>query len=615
MVPSSPDSPHPSEREADKADSIEFEFTPTRATEDAGPPETSKAAPVSVSEESGWNATPSPAESSPAVLESRWPGALAWILLLPCIAGLIWLMLPVAFRLEAGLKYPYQLDAEEGFVYKQALDLTEGRSIYPPIEVEPYLVGNYPPAYPALTALLLKAGVRGLPAGRWVVAFAAGLIAVLLIGVAYGAARNGAVALLAPLLFLVSYEFYTWSPYARVDLPALAFTLAGIAAFVFSRTRPGLVFSALFFVAAAFTRQTAILAPISCALALLVAERRRLAWFLVPYLGAGLGLFVILNVALKGEFWNHLVVYNRNEMDWAALRSVLKHEIWFFYRWWILALAGGGLLAALGAWIASGRAEGDRHERDDRPDEDERVRRRRIFFPSFFILSALSLTAFAKSGSAANYALEPLAAASLFLAFVVGRLLDQSREGIAAVRTTAVLGLLLVCCGLWIHVVRMLPVNWSDALPDREGMQRLGTWMDERRVGWALFSSRNPDAAEITRGDRMVDLMRSARGEVLSELPIFALEAGKAVVFQPFIMTTLAREGRWDPEPLLEDFRQKRFELILTTQDLRGVGEGAVLARYTDSMAEVIVEYYDLAGVAPPGSSGIPYFLWKPAGS
>lgn len=604
MVPSSPDSPHANERDSGEADSIEFEFSSAEEKRDVPRGEVAReraGSPPSEPDDSS-RIEPSGARGS------RRPGWLTGLLLLPCLAGLLWLMLPVAFRIEAGLKYPYQLDAEEGFVYKQALDLNEGRSIYSPIDEEPYLVGNYPPLYPALTALALKTGVQGLAAGRWVVLVASALIAVLLVAGAYAVSRNAMAALLAPLLFLVSYEFYTWSPYARVDLPALAFTMGGIAAFVFSPARAGLVLSAVCFVAAAFTRQTAILAPAALVLALFATDRRRLLWFLIPYLGLGLGLLVLLNIVLKGEFWNHLVVYNRNEMDWNVLRSVLKNEIWFFYRWWILGLAGGSLAAAVGSVLSSRRSENGHRESAGR-------RRHAVFFPIYFILSAFSLSAFAKSGSAANYALEPLAAASLFFAFVLGRSLGHWRRGAAGARWAGLLGVLLISCGLWVHVVRMLPVSWSGIFPERGAIQKAGKWMDERRVGWALFSSRNPDAEEVVRGDRMVALMRATPGEVLSELPVFAIAAEKDVVFQPFIMTTLAREGQWNEEPFIEDLRAKRFELILTTQDLRAAGEGAVLARYTDSMAGAIVEHYELTGVAPPGSSGIPYFLWKPAGS
>lgn len=611
MAPSSSGSTPPPDSGSTEADAIEFEFehleeeVTGRVSEAKEPRKTAGSKPAEQRESGEAHAAP---PSAPFRGDRRWPGALAWLLLLPCLAGLIWLMLPVVFRIEAGLKYPYQLDAEEGFVYKQGIDLSQGRSIYPPIDREPYLVGNYPPVYPGLIALTLMAGGEGLAAARSVVAASAALIALLLIALAYAVCRNGAAALLAPLLFLVSYEFYTWSPYARVDLPALALTLMGALAFVQSRTRPGLVFSAVCFVAAAYTRQTAILAPAAGVVALVATDRRHLAWFLAPYLALGLGLFVILNLLSNGELWNHLVVYNRNEMDWNVLRSILVNEIWFFYRWWMIGLALAAVPAIVGAFLQSRRRTVEAAE----AKEGDRIRRRAIFVPTYFVLSALSLAAFAKSGSAANYALEPLAAASLFFAFVFGRSLEQAREGSGPVRFAGVVGMVLFAFMLWAHVARMLPVDWRETLPDEGRLQRAGEWMNGRRVAGALFSSRNPDAAEITRGDRVVAMLGSARGDVLSELPIFTLAAGKDVLFQPFIMSTLAREGRWDSGPFLEDLRERRFDLILTTQDLRAVREGGVLARYTEAMAETLLDHYALEAVMPPGSLGTAYYLWRP---
>lgn len=579
-------------------DAMEIEFDGGEAA--AGSPPTPS--PHAAVPDSGLRNVPSAERALPG-LPAVWGG----LLFLPAVVGLVWLSLPIVFRVESALKFPYQLDAEEGFLYLQALDLIAGRSIYTPVQEEPYLVGNYPPLYPMMIAAALRAGLEGLEAGRAVVALSTVLILLLLFGIARVLSGRWFVAFLAPLLFAVSYELYNWVAFCRVDLPALALTLLGAFLFTGFSSRGALVLAAVCFALAAYTRQTALMAPAACAVALVWNDRRGLVWFLTPYLAGGLGSFVVANLWLEGEFWRHLVEYNRNTMDWVVLRSILRNEIWFFYRWWIVALGVAGLGA--GVWVPVGR-DGEPGGAGPRREPGAR---RMAFAVTYFLLSAMSLSAFAKSGSAPNYALEPLAAASLLLVALLGRLLGGLGAATRRRRTAAWISTLFVAGCITLHVVRMVPISWSEMLPGALG--GVGRIMDEGRVGWALFSSPNPDASEVARGDRIVVELQRAKGEVLSELPVFSIAAGHAVMFQPFIMSTLAREGRWDATAFVEDLRRGRFGVIVTTQDLREAQGGAVLARYTPDMAEAILERYQLVAAIPPGTLGLPYFIWRPRGT
>jgi hypothetical protein len=575
---------------SDEADSIDFSFEPVEIHEGARPRERKHSAPP-----------PSQPSRGAAGRVVRWlifPG-----LLLPSLAALAWMAPTVVDRVEAGLRFPYQLDAEEGFLHQQAIDLSRGRSIYTPIESEPYLVGNYPPVYPLMVAGLLRGGVEGLRAGRLVVAGSAVVVALLLIGLGQGVSGRWTAGLLAALLFGVSYEFHNWSPFCRVDLTALALTLAGLFCFLTGASRGALVASAVLFVLAAYTRQTAILAPAACAAELALRDRRGLVWFLATYLGLGLGALVVLNVLLGGEFWRHLVTHNRNEMDWSILRSILKNQVWFFYRWWLVAAAAGVAFALPSAWAGRGG-----EERDGIPGG----RAAGFVLAAYFALAAVSLSAYAKSGSAPNYSLEPLAATALLTAWALGRMAQGLESGSAVVRGWSGVGVALAALALLAHAGRIAPISWGEQLPDGERVQALAAYLDERRVGWAMFSSPNPDADEVARGDAVVAMLREAPGDVLSELPIFTIAAGKPVSLQPFIMSRLAREGQWDETRLVEDLKRGRFSVILTTQDLRDVRRGVPLTRYTPAMAEAVTENYALAGGFPPGALRTPFFIWRP---
>lgn len=213
------------------------------------------------------------------------------LLFLPTLVFLCYLLVPIYLRIDAAARYPFELDGEEGFVFYDAVQLRLGKPIYHSIDDEPYVVGNYPPVFPWIVSKMLNPQAMGLTTARLVVALSSILITQLLILIVFLRTRRLVPSFLAPLLFLVTYEFHDWSAYSRVDLPALAFTLLGLAIFLAGERRWTAAASAAVFVLAAFTRVTAILAPAACCLSMLLWDRRRLAWFLIPYLGLGLGLW------------------------------------------------------------------------------------------------------------------------------------------------------------------------------------------------------------------------------------------------------------------------------------------------------------------------------------
>lgn len=513
----------------------------------------------------------------------------------------------VAGRLRAAVQFPFQLDVEEGFIYQQALDLDQGRSIYTPIETEPYLVGNYAPLFPWLVSLTIAPSRIGLQGARAIVLGSSILIALLLFGIVYFKTERLLPSLLSPLLFVVTYEFHHWSAFARVDLPALAFTLAGLFAFFAIRPRWGAAVAAILFGLAAFTRQTAIMAPVACCISMALYDRRRLAWFLPFYLIPGLGGFLIFNALTEGQFYLHLVQYNVNAMDWTVWPLLLKNEIWFFYRWWIVALALGALVCVARAvarlWLSASAAM--QAEESQPPDHTRGV------VEIYFVLATVfGLTALAKVGSAQNYVLEPLASAAIVAMLIWSNLCNygaearaaeqkESRRSMAGIYMQAAafaMGLAMLT-----HATRLANLRFPGRAPGDRG--RL-----------IAFSTASPGARDLEMGRRAVKLIGATEGEVLSDFPVFSILAGKDVLYEPFIMSRLAIEGTWDDRGLREDFRRRRFALMVTAEDLRTVNSGGVLWRYTEAQARAIVDNYRLAARLGPGESGLSYYFWTPRG-
>ena len=507
------------------------------------------------------------------------------ILLIACMILLGWAAGgPLVLRWDASRKYSFQLDAEEGFILNQALTLAAGESIYAPIDEPPFLVGNYTPLFPWVYGLFNgpRADVKSLPLGRLLVQLAT-LAAALALGLTAGLhGRRWLPALLAPALFLATYEVHNWSAFVRVDLPALALSVTGLGVFLLWRRRAGLVIAAVIFVAAAFTRQTAVLAPLACAVMLLLRDRRRLLWFAGPWVVGGLVVLGWLQIATGGEFWRHVVTYNRNPMDWLNWRRVMLNEVWFFHRWWILAI-GAGVLLTLASCIR-------RPKWTNTPDDRETTRG---VIGLYALFSLAWLPAMAKVGSAPNYLLEPLAACALYTASLFGSTQPRPKD-VADLSTAGRMpsrirfwGLHLVACLLLLHGLHLISRRremTSSPFPGR----------DRYEIGAVRYSA------------------RMAKGDVYCEEPIFTLLAGKTVIFQPFILTQLAREGRWDDDLFNRMIRKRRFDRMIFTEDLGRHGPGDRYLRYTDATAAAVGEYYDVQKTYWLPSSGKSYHVWIP---
>lgn len=271
-------------------------------------------------------------------------------------------------------------------------------------------------------------------------------------------------------------------------------------------------------------------------------------------------------------------------MNWAAFRAVMKNEIWFFYRFWIIAL-GAALLFSIVSAVAS--------KKELRVEETGRWQAApgaRSVLGIYFVLAATSLLMFAKVGSAANYALEPLASASLFGMEALGRLCQAGGGRRGFRRAWARLGVAAMGLALLGHI-------W---------------WIRREAVAGAMFSSPNPSAEDIEAGRALLQAVRSAQGDVLTEFPAFSILAGKAITYEPFIMSRLAAEGKWDESRIINQVASRRFGLIVTSEDLRRVDEGGNFQRYTPGLARAIARHYEVKYVlrSPTLRGGV--FLWLP---
>ncbi|KPL86950.1 hypothetical protein SE16_12835 [Ardenticatena maritima] len=435
----------------------------------------------------------------------RWAWRLLLVLLLAA-AALFLVHVWLAVRADAPLDYG------EGPLLNQARLLVQGRPLYrPTLDEPPYTITNYPPLYQMLVALVGAVVGFTYATGRWVSA-AASLAAAgavwALVQALTGDRRAGA---LAGALFLAFPIVFYWGVLGRVDMLALALSLWGIWwAVRWPQAWRGVIGAAVLLTAAAFTRQSYLLAAPLAVLCWLAAHERRWAVRFVALfalLVAGLGALAVWWT--DGGFWLHVVVANRNRLEW-----------------WRLLLGVYMLLLFAAPLAVITLVEVPRHVRHVR-----RRQARSWLLLGYFVGASLSALTIAKVGSNVNYLLEWCAASVLLVGVGVVR---WQREMTPTARLLP-LGLLIAGLGLAL---------WEDT-----------TFLET--TSWAAHEL----ASEV---EQLEALVCAAEGPVLADDMMSVLVVcGKEIYLQPFEYTHLVEDGVWDQQPLLDAIRAQQFALIL----------------------------------------------------
>lgn len=223
------------------------------------------------------------------------------------------------------LHYSAPLDGQEGMALWEASLLRSGQGLYLPLTPDRFVSAPYPPLHPLLLALLgFTTGEHPFWAGR-LISLVAGL------ATAFGGiclvrrvSHSWIGGLVAGILVLSFAPFQIWMLRIKPDILGLLLTVVGLlcAAYWKRETQPRrnwhiplpLLFAALLFVAAHFTKQTMLAAPLATGTLLLLWDRwLALRWALF-YIGM-LGLcWVTLDLITHGQYTFH--VWTLHQLPW-----------------------------------------------------------------------------------------------------------------------------------------------------------------------------------------------------------------------------------------------------------------------------------------------------------
>jgi hypothetical protein len=453
--------------------------------------------------------------------------------------GLLGVMVAVAILFQVlSILHPYSLDYGEAPLVDQAMRLGAGQNIYrADLSAPPYTISNYPPGYVAVLAPV----VRWLGPNFWfgrLVSTLSGLASALFLALIIRTLTGDRLAAAASgLLFLsIPYEV-KWASYLRIDLLALAFSLAGLALLVrWPQRRSHFLVGALLLVAAIYTRQSyALAAPLAAFVWLLFKNLRRALLLAGIIGGVSLALFLLLNGLTGGGFFYNIVTANVNEFGLERLRWNLRD---------LGRVAPVLLLIGVATFFLSPR----------------RLPTWALVTP-YLVGAGLSALTIGKVGSNINYFLELCAALSLAAGAAVAW--SRKYQGSALLRTI-LFGLLIFQC------TKLFDKTLNQYIPE--------------------LTDRQANLSELRQLEKLVT---GTQGPILADeyMSMITL-AGRPLEIQPFEVTQLANAGLWDQTPLIDNIQKKVYPLILI-HDFAGAE--VFRERWTGAMLEAIETNYRIA--------------------
>jgi hypothetical protein len=431
-----------------------------------------------------------------------------WILVAAGLVVYLGLTVWLAF---SALFFPYQLDYGEGIVLWFARQLARGEPIYNPLG-PPYASSNYPPVLLLLAGALDSVFGASYTWGRWLNLAATLVTTAFVARLVWGETRGRAAAALAALFFIGSTFVYHWVPLFRVDMPGVAFTMAGIF-FVWcwerKRGRPAayLVLAALFFLLGLYTKHSLLFAPAAAIAAIFLRDRRASVIFALAMGLVGGALFVALEAWTRGGWSFGLVTSNATVWSPGVFATLISS--------FALTYA---VLIGLAVWSWWQRVT--------------RLRWRVGVLEVYGVAALASLILAGREGAWENYLFEAVVMVCVFAGLTLAVLLQAPRWRIA----------------LPVLLVLQLVLFWNEHDP---------------RIATKLFD-------QVRSGNAVVGpLVRAANGTVISEDMGLLVTNGKPVEYYTFPYSTLARAGRWDQSWELENLRSGAWPLVILLQGTR----------------------------------------------
>ena len=402
-------------------------------------------------------------------------------------------------------RLPFQLDYEEGNILNAAVRVSSGQTAYPDPQAYPNALNPYGPIGYWLAAECVRVAGLSFTLPRLVALLCGIAIALLLVLLTRRWSGSTLLAVAFGLYFIANGVTRAWMPLLRVDLLAIALSLAGLWLCARSEGRAWLPCSVTFALAL-FVKYTALAAPAACVLYLLTRREFRRASLLAGTLAAlCLAGFAWMQAATGGLFFFHMF---RTHPDPYTFRRLFG--IFILVEPSVVALAPMLLAFFL-------------------------TRARRNLFVLLYLLCSIGVVMMTggKAGSFINHFLEPIAACLLAAALGYKSWAESPR----APRLLPLMPLLAGLVALYLsdaftHDARVVPLNVS-ACP-------------------AVYQLVRESPAKFVLSENVGALVLAGREPWVSN---------------PFVLNQLVRHHELPADPLEQMLAQRKFGMIVLTND------------------------------------------------
>ena len=458
------------------------------------------------------------------------------------------------------ITYPFELDYGEGIIWQQAL-LIPSERMYGDINNYPFIVFHYPPIYHLAVRAVAFLGFDYLSAGRGLSVLSTLAIAILIFAITFQGARDIAdrhvrliAAAIAALTIFTYVPVIYWSPKMRVDMLGIAFSFLGVYLALQSIKQPrSLYFAVLAFVAAIYTKQTLLAAPVATLSILLLNNPKQTLKAICLGFVVSMAILLYLMWKTDGGFLRHLILYNINRFSLAQAIA----QKWGVEKHWIY------LLLVIFALVIGWWRILTNYKLDDLNSIKQQLRNNKfalllMTFTLYFIITTVMLINTAKLGSSVNYFIEWMCVWSVFIGILVClalQLIVQAEiDMLKPLQFAAAIGLPMVI----IYQVLLAPKGYIAPVNTVKEQQ-----MRE-----------------------LLSMIHASNRPVLSDDMVLLIKAGKEVPIEPAIFTELAHAGRWNEQRVLNMIESQFFEFVVS-RDTRLDSEC-----YTQSVQNAIKSAY-----------------------
>lgn len=503
------------------------------------------------------SATPSPAPPPWLRLANR-------ALLLAALAVMFGYLAIYAAYAANLIAFPFDYDQGEGFELVDTILFSQGQFPYKDTNIYPFYSSNYPPLYHIMAAPFVPFFGAAYWYGRLL-----GFLGTLVTAgaIALAVQREGqrpTIAVLAGLAFLASNTIYHIGPLFRQHMMMVMFetlavvVLARFDAIADMRRRRGVLAAGLALVlAAGYTKQLAIASAIAVFAFLFIRGPRRAIVAGLVFAAIGGGLFLALDAATGGQWWLQTISANVNEF--------IPSQTWGLYRLWFslhgFLIIPAALYALYELYFA------------------------RLSIYTLWLVAGVAVSVLSgKWGAGDSYFATAIAGVCLVSGIFFARLLSGSlaippnpiarftllplRRAAPVVARAALVAVPLCYLGYG-RAVLHLPTQVE---PFATVAQVLGVTANAqngfydsagRIAGGYADIGHWTTPEDVEAGWRIVERVRSAPGDVLSEEAAFTLLAGKPVITNPTQLLNLALNGLFDPTDLVAMIEQRQFGLVV----------------------------------------------------